>query len=211
MELSFANLDPDNAYRLLTQLVIPRPVAWLLTRNEDGTSFNLAPFSYFSLVCHDPPLVSVSIARTDEDQKKDSLRNIERTGDFVLHIAPSSMADLMTKSAYNFEYGESEVTALGLSLAYDFADGALPRVVGPKIAMYGTLERTLELGRDIHSLLIGEIKHVYCSDDAVTQNDSKGMRVDPKVVDPIFRLGGALYGAMGAVIDSPRSVVKPRK
>ena len=92
MQFDLSQIDSDEGYKLLTQAVIPRPIAWVLTANEDRRTFNIAPFSYFSLICHNPGIVTLSLGLNDRDERKDTLRNFERTKACVIHIAPTSMA-----------------------------------------------------------------------------------------------------------------------
>lgn len=209
MHFDLSQIEPDESYKLLTQAVIPRPIAWVLTANEDGRTFNLAPFSYFSLIGHDPGMVTLSLGLNDRDERKDTLRNFERTKTCVIHIAPTTMATLVTATAYAYPFGESEVEALGLKLVWDQGQYALPRVEGPKIAFYCSLLQMQEVGREPHTLILAEVHKIYCSADCLHKTEHGSWRIDPQKVDPLLRMGGSLYGTLGAVIDSPRPKVKP--
>lgn len=211
MQFDLNKVDPDERYKLLVQSVIPRPIAWVLSANEDGKTFNLAPFSYFSLICDDPGIVTLSLALNARAERKDTLKNIERTRKCVIHIAPSRMASEMTATAFPFNFGESEVTALGLKLEWDNGPKEMPRVEGPKLALYCSLMQSLEVGNDQHTLLLAEVNKLYCAEDCLSKSDQGSWRIDPKKVDPLLRMGGSLYGTLGQVIDSPRPTSKPSK
>lgn len=80
--VDFAGLPAPDPYRLLTGLVVPRPIAWVSTRSADGVD-NLAPHSFFTVASADPAIVHfTSVGR------KDTLSNIEETGEFVINLAP---------------------------------------------------------------------------------------------------------------------------
>ena len=108
MIVDFNSISPSNGYHLLTQTIIPRPIAWILSENEDG-SLNLAPFSFFNAVCSDPPLLMVSIGKKPSGEIKDTRRNILSGRDFVIHIASLTQANVLSRSAATLVYGDSEL------------------------------------------------------------------------------------------------------
>ncbi|MDF2898638.1 MAG: hypothetical protein K0Q46_5424, partial [Rhodococcus erythropolis] len=84
-----AELEPRRFYQLLTASVVPRPIAWVSTLSADGVG-NLAPYSFFTVASSAPPIVQfTSVGR------KDSLRNIEATGEFVINLATATLADVV--------------------------------------------------------------------------------------------------------------------
>lgn len=105
--------DPDNPapsfYRLLTAVVVPRPIAWVSTVSADGVD-NLAPHSFFTVACVTPPIVQfTSVGR------KDSLRNAEATREFVVNLASEALFTKINASATNFPPDVSEFDAVGLT------------------------------------------------------------------------------------------------
>ena len=202
MLIDFANLSPAQKYHLMIQSIIPRPIAWILTRNENK-SFNLAPFSYFNAVCSEPPLVMTSIGYKKNGEKKDTRRNIERTAEYVVHIASSEHAQPLTDSAAEFPSEESEVTALGLQLDQCFGVDRLPRLLISRVALYCRLYEIQEIGPRKQGLIFGEIVAAYYA-DAVVQGSAKqsGQRltVDAQKVDPLGRLGGDDYTTFGEIV-----------
>jgi flavin reductase (DIM6/NTAB) family NADH-FMN oxidoreductase RutF len=98
MDYDPAQLSTSNAYALMIRAITPRPIAWVSTLSPSGVP-NLAQFSYFAGVGSNPPTLMVSIANRPSGEKKDTLRNIEATGEFVVNIVPLKLAQPMVRSA----------------------------------------------------------------------------------------------------------------
>src|SRR5262249_55749281 len=111
VEVDPASISPDTAYKLLVGAVVPRPIAWVTTLAETGP-VNLAPFSCFTFVCSEPPMLAVSIGRLN-GQQKDTPRNIDATGEFVVHIADEGHVGQIHESSTEFPPEVSEVEHLG--------------------------------------------------------------------------------------------------
>ncbi|WP_286240282.1 flavin reductase family protein [Neptuniibacter halophilus] len=203
MILNMAEMAKLQAYHTLTQVVIPRPVAWVLTEEADG-DYNLAPFSFFAAVCSDPPLIMLSIGASKPDgSEKDSYRNILRNERFVVHIAGADMAGQVTESSASLPQGTSELAHCGLEVT-DFPGSGLPRVLGPKIAMSCSLYQQQDIGNSQQHLVFGKIEQIWLDDQVVTE-DSKGrLKVDAAAVDPLGRLGGTEYQTFGELLSIPR-------
>ncbi|WP_422137585.1 flavin reductase family protein [Endozoicomonas sp. ALC020] len=202
MHLNVEEMSDTQAYHLLTQTVIPRPVAWVLTANEEG-DFNLAPFSFFTAISSNPPLIMFSVGSKPSGEIKDTRRNILRSRSFVVHIAPSSLAEEMTETARTLDYGQSELERIHLTTNNDWQQ-SLPRLSECDIALYCQLYEYQEIGKNKQGLVFGEIKQAYLSDKVA----SKGERlvIDATQVDPISRLGGNDYAALGKIITIQRPV-----
>ncbi|MGY9015121.1 MAG: flavin reductase family protein, partial [Rhodospirillales bacterium] len=108
-----ADMERREIYRLLTGSVVPRPIGWASTINGDGIT-NLAPFSFFTVVCVDPPMISLTIARNPDGSEKHTLKNIKEVGDFCFNIVTTSQWKEMVNSANNIPEEESEFDATGL-------------------------------------------------------------------------------------------------
>lgn len=113
MKLTLSELSPGQRYHVLSSLVVPRPIAWVTTLNEDG-QVNAAPFSYFQLMGENPPLVVLGIGKRPDGSAKDSFRNIRRTREFVINMVTETNAEAMNQCATPFPPNVSEVAALGL-------------------------------------------------------------------------------------------------
>ena len=113
MDIDPSLLSKADNYKLLTNLVVPRPIAWVSTVNSEGL-VNLAPFSFFNAVCADPLYVVVSIGRRDNGAPKDTAANIERCGEFVVNLVTEDLLAAMNISAADFPPDQSELPAAGL-------------------------------------------------------------------------------------------------
>ena len=115
-EIDLLALDPRDRYKLLTAVVIPRPVAWVTTIGRGGL-VNAAPFSFFNLFGKDPALVVLGLEHHAEGAPKDTARNIRASREFVVNIATPALNEAMVASAAAYDRGTSEPAMLGLSLA----------------------------------------------------------------------------------------------
>jgi len=132
MNIDLDALTPDQVYFRMTQTLIPRPIAWVLSENPDG-GLNLAPFSSFNAVCSDPPLVMISGGKKPDGSNKDTCVNIEARGDFVVHIAHRDQVRAVSDSSATLAAGDSEIARLGLATV-PFEGFRLPRLAGCRIA-----------------------------------------------------------------------------
>jgi flavin reductase (DIM6/NTAB) family NADH-FMN oxidoreductase RutF len=198
MILDASKLTGYDAYNAITQTIVPRPVAWVLSDNGDA-SFNLAPFSYFSALTSDPMLLTLSIGNKRGGEAKDTLHNIGERNNFVIHIPHREQALSVTKSAAPLEHGDSELSQLGLETA-GFDGFALPRIKDCRIALGCTHYQTLEIGPRPQSLLVGEIQSIYVDDSLLLNKEGEPLAVDTLKLDPLGRLGGNDYITMGEVL-----------
>ena len=91
MHMDMSTMTPAEVYATLTQVVVPRPVAWVLSDNGDG-GWNLAPYSYFNAISSDPPMIMLSLGRKPDGCDKDTRVNLAERGEFVVHIAHRELA-----------------------------------------------------------------------------------------------------------------------
>lgn len=198
MLIDLTQLTPNQIYATMTQTVIPRPIAWVLSLNADG-SHNLAPFSYFNAVSSDPPLLMLSLGKKPDGSDKDTHVNIRERSHFVVHIAHRAQLEPLNESSATLPAGESELTKIGL--AVEAMEGfALPRLKGCRVAFFCERHEIYQVGRTPQALILGLVSAVYL-DDAVTGRDDKGrLVVDARGVDPLARLGAAEYAGFGEVI-----------
>jgi flavin reductase (DIM6/NTAB) family NADH-FMN oxidoreductase RutF len=194
--------SPAEAYFHLIQTLVPRPIAWVLSENADG-SYNLAPFSYFTAVCSDPPLLMLSLGRKPDGTPKDTLSNIEQRRDFVVHIAHSDLLEPLNASSATLAAGDSEVAQLGLPTT-DFAGFALPRLADCRVAYACERHEVRHIGRHRQALVFGQVRSVFI-DDTVAQADAQGrIKVDNDLLDPLGRLGANEYLVRGKVVRQAR-------
>jgi flavin reductase (DIM6/NTAB) family NADH-FMN oxidoreductase RutF len=197
MYVDLTTLKPDQVYFTLIQSLIPRPIAWVLSENADG-GWNLAPFSYFTAVCSDPPLILISTGRKPGGAPKDTRVNIEEREDFVVMIPHREALEAMNASSATLPAGESEVTRLGLA-TQAWHGSRLPRLADCRVALGCRRHQVLEIGNAHQALIIGQVGGVFL-DDAVVDTDAKGrLKVHADRVDPVCRLGASEYALLGEI------------
>jgi flavin reductase (DIM6/NTAB) family NADH-FMN oxidoreductase RutF len=201
MELTISALSPDEKYALISDCVVPRPIAWINTQSTTGV-VNVAPFSYFNIVSSEPMIVSVSINRRhDNALLKDTARNILQTGECVVHLPSRNHAPQVNASAAAYPANESEAEALGLQLTPSAAVKP-PRLADCGLALECKLNMHIEVGDPVVAdLILLEVIHLGVADDLVIEG-----RIHPEPLDPLSRLGGADYAVIGErfIIQRPK-------
>lgn len=183
------NLDESGTYKLVTGTVVPRPIAWVSTVDAEGHP-NLAPYSFFTAVSIVPPLVSISVEPRDSEEGllKDTLRNVQEVGEFVVNTVADGLVGAVITSAEDIPAEDSEFERAGLTpLPSKFVDP--PRVAESPVSMECRLERLIELGSGPHTLVIGEVLAWHVSAGVL---DVHG-RVDFPVLAPVGRMAGDYY------------------
>jgi len=194
MNFDFSECSAGQRYFLMTQSVMPRPVAWILTENLDG-SFNLAPFSFFTPVCSNPPTLVVSVGNKSEGIPKDTWANLERTGKAVVHIPSLRHIEEVNASAASLEQGVSEVEACGMKTVA-FVDGGLPRLEGVAVAYACRLQQCVELGEAPQHVAFLEIEHMHVEEEVLIEVKGR-QQIDADALNPLARLGGADFAVIG--------------
>lgn len=186
--------DPDvNFYRMLTAVVVPRPIAWVSTLSADGVP-NLAPHSFYSVACARPPIVLFTSVG-----KKDTLRNVRETGEFVVNLATARLLDEVNDSAARFAPEQSEPDELGIAMEPS-ARVRPPRVAGSPVSIECRLHSLTELGDS--TLVLGDVQLITV-DDAVLVDGHP----DYGRLDPLARLGKDEWALHAEV----RSVPRPQR
>ncbi|HCF96290.1 MAG TPA: protein/domain typically associated with flavoprotein oxygenase, DIM6/NTAB family protein [Verrucomicrobia bacterium] len=203
MIIDFEQLDKPDAYALMTQALIPRPIAWIVSANGTG-SFNLAPFSYFTGVCSTPPLLVVSIGKKRDGTRKDTWVNILERGDFVVNIPPADLVHEVQRSSAPLPFGESEVDRCNLKLE-PMLGSPLPRLSVAQVAFACRLHEIFEVGDGPQALILGRIERLYVNDSLIRidSDPKRRYRIDAKRMDPLARLGSDAYATLGSVIPTP--------
>jgi flavin reductase (DIM6/NTAB) family NADH-FMN oxidoreductase RutF len=201
MKVNFSNLSSTAIYHLITQTIIPRPIAWALTKNQDS-SLNLAPFSYFNAVCSDPPLMMLSMGKKPNGIAKDTSVNLQVDNYCVLHIAHADQSQLVSATAATLEYGHSEILENSLSLTHQ-TDWPLPRIEGAPIAYLCKVHSTSEIGNTPQKLVFVEAKELWVDDEVVSEEKGR-VQINAKQVNPLARLGANQYADLGAVFNQAR-------
>jgi len=196
--LNPANCEPKQIYKLMTGMIVPRPIALVSTTDRNGVA-NLAPFSFFSGVGSNPPTVlfcpsvrapqpdtSASGLGTWPDIRKDTLRNVEETGEFVVNIVSDSIA-----AAANATSAEvpPEVDEFVLAKLTPIASEAVrpPRVEESPAQMECRLLQVIYTNRAPGGgvIVLGEVVRFHVREDLFDD-----FRVDPARLDAVGRMAG---------------------
>jgi flavin reductase (DIM6/NTAB) family NADH-FMN oxidoreductase RutF len=183
MQLTLADLSPSQRYHLTSSLVVPRPIAWITTLNEDG-SVNAAPFSYFQLMGENPPLVVLGIGRRSDGSPKDTLANIRRAREFVINLVTEENAELMNLTATDFPPGMSEVATLKLETEPSTVVKPPRLAVSPASFEAREVQELLIGGNQI---VMGELLVAHVRDEFI---DPKTLRVRTNDMHMVGRLQG---------------------
>ena len=202
MQINLADLSSNQIYFLMTQTIVPRPIAWVLSGNETG-SYNLAPFSYFNAVASDPPTIMLSIGFKPTSEPKDTRRNLMERKEFVLHIPSEEQLQAVNASAESLPANESEVDKLNLPLV-PFGTFALPRLADCRIAMACRYQQCVEIGAGKQALILAEIEMLWVEDSCIEQVDMGRYHVDASKIRPLARLGRSDYAGLGTRLQATR-------
>ncbi|MCH1881343.1 flavin reductase family protein [Agrococcus sp. ARC_14] len=184
-----SELSASEAYRLLTGVIVPRPIAWITSRSADGV-LNLAPFSAFTLVANDPPMVGVNIGLR-AGTPKDTAANIEATGEYVIHIPSWSMQHAVHESSEVHPPHVDEAEHLGLATVPSDVVG-VPRLRDAPIALECRLDRVVSFGRAGARFTVGEVLRFHIRADLLVDG-----KIDTVALDPVARIAGPTYARVG--------------
>ncbi|WP_366657255.1 flavin reductase family protein [Fodinicurvata sp. EGI_FJ10296] len=204
---SFALTDytPRQRYKLLSSLVVPRPIALVGTIGPDGTN-NAAPYSFFNVVSEDPPLVVLGLQISPAGQRKDTAVNIARTGEFVINLVDDALAQAMNICAIDMPPDESEIDAAGLTLAQSVSI-APKRIVESPAALECREVKTLKFS-ERRDIVIGEVSHIHVRDKLI---DPETLGLDLDHYDPLGRLFAGFYSRQSDRFEMPRISVEEWK
>jgi flavin reductase (DIM6/NTAB) family NADH-FMN oxidoreductase RutF len=192
MRIDPADLDAETAYRLITGVVVPRPIAWVTSLSGSGV-VNLAPFSAFMFVSPKPPMLAISVGRK-AGIYKDTAQNILNNEEYVIHIADSSLMTAVHESSTEHPPDISEVEQLGLA-TLPSERIKVPRLADAPIAMECRFRQCLEFGETRSRLIVGEVL-VFHIRDGLLQNG----KIETAALDPIARIAGPRYARLGEIV-----------
>jgi flavin reductase (DIM6/NTAB) family NADH-FMN oxidoreductase RutF len=193
MRIDPATLSPGRRYYLMISCIVPRPIAWVGTLNEDG-SHNLAPFSFFNGFSGTPPIVGIGFAPHEEKPEKDTLRNAQRTGELTINIPNLAQVDAVDACSAELPYGEDEFLCAGVTPLPGELVRA-PRVAEAQISLECGVYQIIPLGAQGSTLLLAEIKLFHIQDTLI---DYQGC-VDPYKFRALARMSGGRYAPVGEV------------
>jgi flavin reductase (DIM6/NTAB) family NADH-FMN oxidoreductase RutF len=184
-----ATSQPRDVYKLMVGAIVPRPIAFVSTLSADGV-LNLAPFSFFTAISANPPVICFSpMIRSSDGRRKDTLRNIEATGEFVVNVVSEEFAAQMNVCSQEFPPEVDEFAVSGLTpLASEMVKP--PRVAESHIQMECRLVQVVHVSPKPlgGSIVLGEVLRFHV-DDAIVAH----FAIDPDKLRPIGRMGGPTY------------------
>lgn len=227
LQIDMSALSSRDIYKVLTSVVLPRPIAWVSTCDADGTS-NLAPFSFFTVASREPPLLFISIGpdgraltgaeeeRTESrfsiskrlsDPVKDTLANIRASGELVVNVVSRGQIREMEASSRSVPKGVDEFALIGIVKAKSQLVSP-PRVAEAPIAIECRLEQLLPLGSDVGVIVRAVMVH------ARPGVFDREFHVDVNEVDPVARMPGPRYAVAlnsSAIECFPTNLTQERK
>ena len=181
MELDLEGKQADRAYSILASLVTPRPIAWVTTLGPDGI-VNAAPFSFFNVLGDEPPIVGFCPGDREDGTPKDTARNIRLNHQFVVNLVDESVAEAMNRTAATLPYGQSEISAAGLTTKPSSVVKP-PRIAESPASLECEEWGTLQIGNN--RLIIGLVKRVHVRDEFF---DSATLRIRSENLNVIGRM-----------------------
>ena len=190
MKVDPAAISARDTYRLMIGAITPRPIAWVSTISPAGVT-NLAPFSFFSGVAASPPTLAFSPVNRRDGSKKDTVRNIEATGEFVVNVVDHARAaEMNCTSDDEIAYEVSEFDTCGVG-AVASERVKPPRVAASPVQMECALHQIVPVGEGplAANLVIGRILLIHIEDGVL----DAARNIDPRALDTIGRMGGEGY------------------
>ena len=189
MDIKPHTLQWQEAYKLMIGSILPRPIAFVSSLDEEGNA-NLAPYSFFTAICAEPMLVCFSPMRKGKDgSKKDTLKNIENTKEFVINIVSEEFVEKMNDCAIEYDSTTDEFEQVGLTKK-DSISIKPPCVAESKVQLECLLHEVLHFGDHpgAGSLVIGKVECVRIDDQLYYDG-----KIDSEKLKPVGRLAGQMY------------------
>ncbi len=182
-----AELEGADGYKLLTGLIVPRPIGWIGSRSPSGVN-NLAPYSFFNAISGDPPTIVFSPG-AGSGNRRDTADNVRATGEFTVNIVTDEVAEAMNATSASLPADEDEFAHAGVTALESTMINA-PRVAECKAQLECRLNNELHVGRSDGGnwLLVGEVVAFHIDVDLLD-----GTRVDQQKLKAIGRHAGNSY------------------
>jgi len=185
MNFDFSQLAAADAFKLLSSVVVPRPIAWVVSQSATG-GINAAPFSFFNVVSSDPPIVALGIGPRG-GQLKDTSRNILDTREFVINLVSAELAEQMNRTSLDYHADVNELVRAGLTTEPS-KTVAPPRIAQSPAALECKVWQVIEAAPQ-RVIVLARVVGMYLRDDALLNRDR--FYVDT----PALRLLGRMHGA----------------
>ena len=189
------DMSSTDAYKLISGLVIPRPIAWLTTQNSTGL-VNAAPFSFFNVVSKDPVIVSIAMT-----EMKDSVRNLLETKEGVIHLVNMDNVEAMNQTSAPLTATESEIEKFDIKITAS-EEVKVPAIENAKARLEVVLHQHIPVGKTSQLMLL-EVKNILMDDSVI---DEERLYIKAKELDPVARLSGRAYTSLGHTIEITRPI-----
>ncbi len=199
MYFDLAKTETAITYKLLAATVVPRPIAWTVTRNSKG-GLNAAPYSFFNVMGSAPPVVALGILGDPERGFKDTSRNIMETGEFVINLVPVGLVEKMNLTAIDAPAGTSEIELAGIETTPS-VHVAPPRITASPVSFECVNQASVVTGPS-QVLVVGRVLAIHIDDAYI--KDAKRGHVDTLKLDLVARTFGAGYARIGEPFDISR-------
>ena len=200
MDVELQDLSENDAYALFSQIIIPRPIAWVLSDNgvEHGDErWNLGPFSYFNGITSDPPMVMFSIGDGMARKVKDTHRNLKNNPECVISLASVDQAKDMQNSSEDLPAGQSEIKKFNIALSN--WNWSIPRVTASPVSMGCIARQFTRVGNTEQILVFLEITRLWVCDEVGALDEKNRLLIDVKAFNPLARVGKGAYAKLSKV------------
>ena len=191
MKFDMQNMALADRYRLLVNTVTPRPIAWVVSRSENGV-LNAAPYSFFNVLGSEPPICVLGIGQRAEGDPKDTARNIMATGEFTINLVREADTRTMVDTAAEAPREVSEIEALGIATR-PASTVATPLIASAPAALECRLWKEVDTGGNF-TIILGEILALHIGDEFLSGPDDR-----PRVDTEAMGLVGRAFGAGGYI------------
>lgn len=218
----WTSVDPDNRdeisvpalYQLCISSVVPRPVAVITTKDPASGVVNCAPYSYSSLSGHDPPIVTHGLTVSRATGKKDTLRNIEASGEWVVNVLTTRYLDKANDCAASFPFEQDETQVVGLDVLNDCTTVNVPRLKDAPVSMEVQLLDKKEIinveGRHTNTVVIGRVTKFHIHQSVLKEGQPADQpRVDLLKLQAVGRAGDVTYWPVGTTPETVRPIERP--
>ncbi|MBC7927256.1 MAG: flavin reductase family protein [Bryobacteraceae bacterium] len=189
MTIDPESAGPLNSYKLLVGMIVPRPIAFVSSQDERGVR-NLAPFSFFTAVSANPPVIAFSpMVRGNDGARKDTLHNVETTGEFVVNIVSEDFVVAMNQTSADYPPDVDEFEMSGLTpIPSELVKP--PRVAQARASMECRLLQIVHVSPNPlgGSIVMGEVLRFHVADELFSD-----FRIDPDKLKAVGRMAGATY------------------
>lgn len=192
-------LSESQQYKLMTGTIVPRPIALVTTLGELGP--NAAPFSLFNLLGTEPPTLFISVGDQVDGREKDTIQNLRKNPEFVVHIVNHAMVERMNVCSTNFPTGVNELEKAGFSVVSS-RKVSPPRIAESPAQFECRVINIIDIGAR-HHMVLGEVVWFHFHEDVVDERQ----RVSFEKLDPVGRLSGPMYARLTDTFKLVRPVI----